>query len=332
MPMIRHGNKIGTVMVRYDVSTFKESQRRTRRLFYLSIVSFIFMAIAGAVLSSYWFTVPVRKLAAASRTAGAGNLDQTVSLRFPLREFKSLANDFNEMVRLRKEAEKTLRRNEKQLHALSQKIIDAQDEERNRLGRELHDDFGQKLMTISLRVEALRKKRLITKEDFESLSLLVQSMSEELIRIYKGLKPSLIRRLGLTSAMEYLVREMEINSGMNIKRELDFIGKDDVDHKIALSIYRITQESLTNIIKHSEAHHVRIELEKKDKEIRLLVEDDGRGFDANWNESRSGIGIVGMRERALAIGGRIQIDSKSDKGTQIRLFVPLTDDKREGLT
>jgi len=217
----------------------------------------------------------------------------------------------------------------RQLLALSQGVIAAQEEERDRLGRELHDDFGHKFLSLSMKIGALKIKCNLPEKDIGSIEDLVQDTADELMRIYKGLKPTIISRLGLSAALESLAREVSLQSGLVMTTSIDQVDKNDISFATALSIFRIAQESLTNIIKHAEAKNVRIEMRIDENAITLRIEDDGKGIESGSTVRNSGIGLIGMRERAVAIDGSIDIRSSNGAGTTVFLSVPLNQESSE---
>lgn len=323
MAMIKGYRKNGTVRIEYDASDFAVSQKRTEQFFYFAILSFVIVGFAGALYSSYWISKPIGKLVSATRKIGMGQLDEEVNVRFAGREIMSLVKSFNQMVRQRKKAELELRNYTQQLKTLSQKIITAQEVERARLGRELHDDFGHKFMTLSLNIETLRKKQLLPSTEIDVLSQLVGEISKELMSIYRGLKPTVIDRFGLTATIESQLQEIKSQKKIGLKYELDHIDKDDISYDTAVGIYRIFQESMTNIFKHSMATSVEIKLKKQPASVSLSVVDNGCGMDTENKISRGEIGIVSMRERANSLGGDLQIESSLGLGTTVSLFVPI---------
>ena len=216
------------------------------------------------------------------------------------------------------ETREEIERSAMQLRALSQRTIAAQEEERNRLGRELHDDFGHKFLTLSLNIETIKRKNLLPDHEINALSNLVREISISMMSLYRGLKPTVIERLGLAAAIESQLREMKSHEGLAVKYKLGRIGKDDIPFDAALGVFRIFQESMTNVIKHSEATEVEVNLEKSEDRLKLIVMDNGRGMVLK-SAAQGGIGLIGMRERTALLGGELIINSEPGRGTTVTL-------------
>lgn len=212
-----------------------------------------------------------------------------------------------------------------QASEISRHLVRAQEEERKRIGRELHDGTGQGLMVLRLYLGMLGAGRLDSEAQFkvqEALGLLDNTI-EDLRRIIGRLSPQTLERLGLLPAIRKEVREISRNSG--IKAVLDLPRNlDAVDMEIELALYRSVQEALHNIAKHSQAKHFRVRLEASHETLRLLVEDDGIGFSKKRISQGSGFGLWGMRERIAALGGKLRVHARPDKGTQLRVTLPIT--------
>ena len=221
-------------------------------------------------------------------------------------------------------------RRARQLQELSRGIILAQEEERSRIGRELHDDFGHKFMSLSLKIEALRKKGLVDAKDIEPIENLMSGTSEELMRIYRNLKPTVIEHLGLSAALKSLVSGIESSHDIVAEPGIDDFEKEDLAPGMAMGIFRIAQESLTNIIKHSGADTVKVELYKEEDRVCLSIEDNGKGAGPDPRSESGGMGVIGMRERAAALGGEIQITSGEMGGTRVFLCIPIRHQTEQG--
>lgn len=322
MPMLRRGHRIGTIMMHYDVSDFMKEQKESRVLLYAAIALFGLVATAGALFTSLWISRPVRKLAEAARSAGAGEMDQEVSVGLAGREIQSLAVDFNQMIQHRRDAETNLQKSERQLRELSRRVISAQEEERSRIAGELHDEFGHRIVALSLKLAAIRKKSLLPEDEVESLSSLMRETSTEVMRIVKGLSPSVIEKLGLSSAVDDLIDSIQAQRDVRIECDIDNIDRGAIPLKNAINIYRIIQEAFNNIYKHSDADTVRLKLKNTADAVSLEITDNGRGMALDWTNLGGGIGLLDIRERAFDMGAKIDIQSSPGRGTALRLSVP----------
>lgn len=209
---------------------------------------------------------------------------------------------------------------------LSRQILVAQEEERTRLSRDLHDGLGQTLTALRFELDWLAKKLGNgTAGSFSQATALLESSAQELRRICRGLRPSMLDDLGLESAVRQLVEELEEHSKIaaTLRVELEH-GAERPTAEAALCVYRILQEALTNVHRHAQAKTVEVELAIRDGELRLTVVDDGRGFDPRGGRSRlAHLGIAGMRERAKLVAGSFEIVSEVGSGTRVSAHIPV---------
>lgn len=207
---------------------------------------------------------------------------------------------------------------------LSRHLLRAQEEERKRISRELHDGTGQSLMVLRFYLSMLAEKQnpeLATKVG-ESLNLL-DRIIEDVRRVIGRLSPRVLEELGLLAAIRKEARELSQRTGMKIHFELP-LDLGQVDHEIEVAIYRSLQEALHNIAKHSHASVFTVKLQRKNGSLCLQVEDDGVGFSSKGNVRQESFGLVGMRERSAALGGKVRIRSSRGKGTRISVSLPVT--------
>ncbi len=210
---------------------------------------------------------------------------------------------------------------------LSRKVLVAQEEERARVSRDLHDGLGQLLTALRFELDWIGRQgggETGPCGSFAEANRLVESAADELRGICEGLRPPLLDELGLESAVRELTEDFQARNEFTV--DLDLRLDDDqspVPPEVALSTYRVLQETLHNVRRHADAHHVSISLATTDVGLKLTVYDDGRGFDPEHVRETAGLGIAGMRERARLVGGSIEIRSARDEGTRVVLRVPL---------
>jgi PAS domain S-box-containing protein len=227
----------------------------------------------------------------------------------------------------RKHTDEALRESEKELRFLSSELLEAQEKERARLARELHDSIGQALSTMKVRVETLlrlAKSDLsrIEEGDLASLVSMIRQTVEEVRNISMDLRPSTLDSLGIVPTIDWFSREFRITYPyMQIEKEIH-LRETEVPDPLKIVIYRIVQEACNNAAKHSGAKIMQISLAKIDGEIRLVVKDNGRGFDLeellSEETAERGFGITSMKERAELSGGAFFIESGIGKGTTIQ--------------
>ena len=214
---------------------------------------------------------------------------------------------------------------EKDAHELSHKLMNAQEKERARLARELHDDLSQSLALLSIKLQGLNNKPNgpeSIKKQVGQLTAQIQRLSSDVHRISHELHPSKLNQLGLESALRGFCREAGAVRGIKIEFECLNVPRD-LPNDVTLCLYRIAQEAIQNINKHSGASVANINLSDVDSEIRLEVSDNGCGFNPDDVKSKEALGLVSMDERVRAVNGKLTIESVLDSGTKIEVRVPL---------
>jgi len=208
---------------------------------------------------------------------------------------------------------------------ISIRLINAQEEERSRIARELHDDVSQKMALLSLELEQLRQMVEEPKDlrkHFKNVQDRVLEISTDIHRLSHKLHPSKLDHLGLAAAVKGLCRDFDAAGKLRVEfhqeGDLSKLGKD-----VKLCVFRIAQEALRNCTCHSSAGSACVVLVKSGNELRLSVSDDGQGFDMRSGAIRRGLGFTSMRERVRIIGGCIAIRSKPGHGTFIEVSIPV---------
>ena len=199
--------------------------------------------------------------------------------------------------------------------------LTAQERERLRIGRALHDEAGQTLTAIALEVErAAGEGPEAQREQMASLAAQLHDCLDEIRRISRDLRPEALDDLGLVNALIALTSRVDRQSGVRIERRLS-TQIPTLSTELELVIYRVAQEALTNVLRHAKATRCVVALESSDNEVELRVSDDGVGMPSRL--SGETIGIEGMRERALLGGGTLDIESPPGQGTQVTLRLPV---------
>jgi two-component system, NarL family, sensor histidine kinase UhpB len=229
-------------------------------------------------------------------------------------EGRALAEAFNSMLerleRARREAART--------------ALAAQEAERLRVARELHDEIGQTLTAVMLQAErAANENPAQAALALGQVAEAVHASLDELRRIARELRPEALDDLGLVNALIALCSRVDAQGGPRVRRDLQG-GLPTMPRETELVIYRVAQESLTNAVRHADAATATVSLDGDSGTITLTVTDDGKGMPEQLSGATSG--IAGMRERALLVGGRLSIGSRQGEGTEIRLTVPVADE------
>jgi signal transduction histidine kinase len=226
------------------------------------------------------------------------------------------------------QAEQDLHEYSERLQSLSRRLMLAQETERRRLARELHDEIGQELTAVQINLRGVRQRAnetALTAPLDESLTLIGRIL-EQVRNLSLDLRPSVLDDFGLMSALRWYLDRHARRTGLDIQLMGEpFAARLEPD--VETACFRVAQEALTNIVRHAQARQVRVEVRREPDGVHLVLRDDGVGFDvqaARDRASRGGsLGLLGMQERIASLGGNMEIDSAEGKGTEIRVHLPL---------
>jgi signal transduction histidine kinase len=233
-------------------------------------------------------------------------------------------DDITDRRRAELEREQALAREQQARAEYTFQLIASQEAERMRIARELHDSLGQNLLLIKNHAELEMAKTKLPdsmREEFQHISNLTSQAIAEVRQISRDLHPHQIDLLGLTRALRALIDNADESSAIVIAGKFDSVDEIFL-RESATNVYRIVQESLNNILKHSRAKKARITLERDVHEVQLKIEDDGCGFKSG--ESGKGLGLKNIAERVRMLGGKIKINSATNKGTHIEITIPIS--------
>jgi two-component system sensor histidine kinase UhpB len=221
----------------------------------------------------------------------------------------------------RVEAERTRREHAERIQRLAQAVTVAQEEERERLAREIHDELGQAMTGLSFGLRALRDQ--VDERARETVSELEEEVRQATVAIGEiaaSLRPPLLDQFGLKASLEQLCDKAESTFALTCDF-VDITGEWEIEPNDAIQVYRIVQEALTNVARHAGADRAELRIEERTGERRVVVEDNGRGFDADAERKDGSLGIQGMAERADLIGATLDIESM-ESGTTVTLAMP----------
>ena len=209
------------------------------------------------------------------------------------------------------------------LKDLSSRLINAQEEERRRVARELHDDLNQRMALLSIELEQLgkAKKPADLNRRLHSLQTKAQQISADIHQLSYKLHPSKLDHLGLAAAVKGLCQELSASGNLEVEFQQSGFPAN-LPEEVTLCVYRIAQEALRNCVKHSGAPTAQVSLRNTGKEIRLTVADSGHGFDVDSEALKKGLGFTSMQDRLRIVGGKMQIRSKPKLGTRLEVSVP----------
>ncbi|HVO75682.1 MAG TPA: PAS domain S-box protein [Ignavibacteriaceae bacterium] len=218
---------------------------------------------------------------------------------------------------------------QKRLKILSRRLIEVQESERRTIARELHDEIGQSLTAIKINLQSMKEGVFdeAGRNHFSESIDLVEHSLDQVRNLSLDLRPSMLDDLGLFPTLRwYLIRQAE-RSGINAVINAEKSELEDLSPELEITVYRISQEAITNIIRHSDAKNLRVDLWLSDDNLHLKIKDDGRGFDVKKAKKLAiggkSIGILGMQERVELLGGSIEISSSFEAGTEIHAVLPV---------
>lgn len=227
-------------------------------------------------------------------------------------------------------AEQEVRQSREELRALYGDLQSLVERERARIAREVHDELGTQLTELKFEVSFLKERSV--KSDsmeigkFDETLHHVDNAIASVRRIATELRPAVLDTLGLTAAIEWQAKEFEVRTG--IKCQLVSMAEDlSPDPERDTTVFRVFQESLTNVARHANATTVQINLERNSKDLRLFVKDDGCGISINNSSAQHGLGILGMRERIRMLNGVLRISGRPGSGTLVQVSIPLLSNK-----
>lgn len=233
-------------------------------------------------------------------------------------------------VTARREYEAGLKRSQAELRSLASHLESAREAERTRIAREIHDELGQLLTGFKIDLAWLEKKlaanmevpRANLQEKVRAMSGLLHDMVQCVRRIAAELRPGILDDLGLAAAVEWQTQDFQKRTGLRAQVSAH-IAEANPPREVATALFRVLQESLTNVARHAEAKSVRVQLHEADRQLVLQISDDGRGIsDAELGKSGA-FGLMGMRERILPLRGQCEIRGLPGRGTTVRVTVPL---------
>jgi len=232
----------------------------------------------------------------------------------------------------RKRAEEALKESERELRQLTSQLLRVQEKERRRVARELHDELGQALTVLKINLVALEDQMGPEQQDLkancEHMLSYIDTVIENVRRLSWDLSPSSLEDLGLSAALGYLVDETCRTHNLQA-----VVAMDEIDHlftpEIQINIYRMFQESLTNVVKHAGAGRVTVNVSRTDGKVSFMIRDNGRGFNVgrvmDGKAAKRGLGLTAMNERAHMVRGSLQILSRPGRGTTVAFTIPAND-------
>ena len=292
-------------------------------IIFISIFIFLIVLLVIIVFSRK-ITYPIQKLNQAAHEVGAGNLEVKIHHNSN-DEIGELSNTFNLMIGKLKTQTKEL---EVEKSKSLRSLIDGQEIERQRLSRELHDSLGQLLIGLKLKYESCINQSKLKSNSFIDLGLLFDQTIEETRRISNNLMPAALSEFGLTTAIRNICNEISETTDINIQYNVEGSSKM-LNLEVKTYLFRIIQEALTNILKHSEAKNASIHILFADEVIFVDIEDDGKGFNQSKTKQLNSNGLNNINDRVSLLSGKFVIISEVLKGTKINIEIPINTERDE---
>lgn len=318
---------VGTVRLGVGNKIIARELASISRSLLLSLVLSLAVGLTLALVSAYVLIRPLHGLVQTMGQVGLGNFAVRATV-FSDDEIGQLATAFNKMAESLESYRSEVQEKEAVQISLIGKIVSAQEEERRNVARELHDQLGQSLSSTLLLIESTCKGCPGMAEKCGTVKNSIRGLIDKVRQLAWDVRPSILDDYGIDSALARYVEE--VSKRVPFRIDYQYVATHEMNRlpaRIEVTLYRITQEAITNIIRHANATQTSVILHRQEYEVSLIVEDNGGGFDVAAIEkpSSNSLGIVGMKERAILVGGSFVVESLPGQGTTVRVIIPVTE-------
>lgn len=304
----------------------------TRNLSLLGVVTLLAMVFAWKG-SELFILRQIRTMVAVSRRLAGGDLSARIGPVGGRNELSQLARVFDEMatalqnlLEVEKQAREKIRQSREQLRQLANHLQEVREEERTRIARELHDQFGQTLSVLKMDLawigKHLRHPDPSIQAKLDSMGAVIDSTLQVLHRVCTELRPVILDDFGLAAAIQWQAEDFQNRTGIACRVMLD-TEADKLTRDESTAVFRIFQETLTNVLRHAAATEVSVRLWEEDGQLMLEIADNGKGIKDSEINSPTSLGLIGMRERVYALSGTMRFSGIHDKGTRVIVAVPV---------
>ena len=315
--------KIGTARIGLSDASMQKALSTLTAQMLLTIFLVSATGVLVAVFLTWVLTRPILALVHATEAVAKGDFTPRVP-RWADDEIGDLADAFNTMTEELAHTDELRREREVLRRQLLEKVIATQEDERRRIARELHDSTSQNLtsLIVGLRIMETNCVKCAAKSKATDMRQVASKTLDEVHDLSMRLRPRILDDLGLAAALERLASEWQARYKIPVDVVIQL--SERLPGEVETALYRIAQETLTNIARHAQAHSASILVECHGDVVRTIVEDDGVGFAVDTNHGESHLGLLGMRERAELLNGTLTIESTPQRGTSVFIEIPLT--------
>ncbi len=299
----------------------------------MTLNALIALAIVLALIPVAWvlslrITEPIHRISKAAGEIAAGRLDARAPEEGAT-EIAEMGRQFNKMCDIRKQVTTALKETSDRCQQLSHRLLEIQETERHNLAHKLHDEIGQALTAIKIHLQAMQRpsSTRTSSAHFDECIRTVEQALQQVREISLNLRPPLLDEVGLSAALRSQLDRQANAAGLTAQFASDsFPERPHPD--LETICFRVAQEAVTNVVRHAEATQISVELLRRDEELHLLINDDGKGFDPQAARKRAlsgeSMGLLSMEERVSLAGGWLKLDSSPQQGTRIHAIFPLT--------
>ena len=313
---------------------FADSNRALRRnLILLGVVALLAM-LAAWFGGDLFIMRQVKAMAQASRQLATGEMSARTGLNYGNGELGQLAKTFDEMASAleqrqmeRERAEMELKRSQELFRSLSAHLQEVREDERTRIARRIHDDLGQALTALKIDLSWLNKKLASNqdpvREKLQSMVTLINETVATVHNVSEDLRPGILDDFGLSAAIEWQAEEFQKRTGIECRISLAS-DESNLNKEKSTNLFRIVQESLTNVIRHADATKVEINLTEKDGMLLLEIVDNGKGISKDAITNPKSFGLIGIKERVHSLGGEVDIVGTPHEGTRLMVTMSIS--------
>jgi signal transduction histidine kinase len=325
------GGKAGTARIGVSDASVRETMSSLTSQLLITLMGVLVISLVAATLLTWILTRPILDLVKATQAVAQGDFSSRVR-RWADDEIGDLAVAFNHMTEELGRLDEVRQEREQLRRKLLEGVILAQEEERRRIARELHDSTSQSLTSLKVNLATLEGacECLISAPQYENMCEVLDQTLDEVHNLAVQLRPAALDDLGLDAALERYLTEWQQQNEIKVEFVIHTAGRR-LPEVVETAVYRIIQESLTNVARHAEANYVSVLVERRNNDVITVIEDDGIGFAGAQSNSVSRLGLLGIRERTELLDGNMTIETAPQEGTSLFIRIPIGEQEEAAL-